>query len=141
MWTVVNSVGRLVEARLTTTDSAATLACLSAIAHTVAESTRPVVGILDLSHVRVFGPEDAEQMLAVMRGHNPRVERTAILVNGDALFGMQMERLVRAAAARNRRVFRVGSQAVTWLSEVLTPEEIERARSFVAEPISPRNPA
>jgi hypothetical protein len=94
-----------------------------------------------LSHVRVFAPEDAEQMLAVMRADNPRVERTAILVNGDALFGMQMERLVRAAAARNRRVFRSGSAAVAWLSEVLSPEEIARARSFVAEPISPRNSA
>jgi hypothetical protein len=134
MWTVVNSVGRLIEARLTTTDSAAIFACLSAIAHAVANSPCPVVGILDLSQVRVFGPEDAEHMVTVMRGHNPRVERTAILVNGDALFGMQMERLVRAAAARNRQVFRFGSQAVAWLSEVLSPEELARARSFIAEP-------
>jgi len=128
-----------VEARLTTTDSAATLACLSAIAQTVADSPCPVVGILDLSHVRVFGPEDAQHMLGVMRGHNPRVERTAILVNGDALFGMQMERLVRAAAARNRQVFRFGSHAVAWLSEVLSPEETARAKSFLSEPISARN--
>jgi hypothetical protein len=133
MWTVQNSVGRLVEARLTTTDSNAAAACLAAIAHLVANAPFRVVGLLDLSHVRVFGREDAELLVAVMREDNPRVERTAIFVNGEALFGMQMERLVRAAAHPRRQVFRAAGAAIAWLAEVLTPEEVARARAFMAE--------
>src|SRR5450432_1847801 len=118
MWTVANSVGRLVEARLTTTDSDALAACLGSIAQTVANASSPVVGILDLTQLRVLGRDDAELLVAVMRRDNPRVERTAIVVNADALFGMQMERLVRAAASARRQVFRVPAQALGWLAEV-----------------------
>jgi hypothetical protein len=133
MWTVANSVGKLVEARLTATDSDAVAACLGAIAQMVARAPRPVAGILDLSQVRVFGREDAELLVTVMRGDNPRVERTAIIVNADALFAMQMERLVRAAASPRRQVFRAAAHALGWLAEVLSPEEAARARAFIAE--------
>jgi hypothetical protein len=131
MWTVKNSVGKLVEARLTTTDSQAVAACLAAIAQTVASAPRAVVGILDLSEVRVFGREDAELLVSVMREDNPRVERTAIVVNADALFAMQMDRLVRAAALPRRQVFRAAAPAITWLAEVLNSEEIASARAFM----------
>ncbi len=133
MWTVQNSVGRLVEARLTTTDSNSAAACLAAIAQLVASAPFRVVGLLDVSRVRVFGREDAELFVAVMREDNPRVERTAILINGDALVGMQMERLVRAAALPRRQVFRAAGPAIAWLAEVLSPEEVARARAFMAE--------
>ena len=132
MWTVSNSVGRLVEARLTTTDSNALASCLTAIARTVADAACPVVGILDLSQVRVFGREDADLMVAVMRGDNPRVERTAIVTNADTLLRMQMDRLVRAAALPRRRVFRASAPALDWLEEVLSSEERARARAFLA---------
>jgi hypothetical protein len=133
MWTVKNSVGNLVEARLTTLDSDAVAACLGAIAQMVARAPRPVVGILDLSRVRVFAPADADLILSVMRGDNGRVERTAIVVNGDPLFNMQMGRLVRAASLPQRRGFRMATQAIGWLAEVLSPEELARARAFVDE--------
>src|SRR5260221_4072521 len=119
MWTVVNSVGKLVEARLSSTDSGEVGACLAEIAKLVALGPRPVVGILDMSQVRVLGREDADRFVAVMRGDNPRVERTAIVVNADQLLGLQMERLVRAAALPCRHVFRSAAPAVAWLAEVL----------------------
>ncbi len=119
------------EARLTTTDSNAVAACLGAIGHLVASAPLRVVGLLDLSQVRVFGREDAELLVSVMREDNPRVERTAIVVNSDPLLEMQMARLVRAAALPRRQVFRVVGPAITWLAEVLTPEEVARARAFM----------
>jgi len=131
MWTVSNSVGKLVEARLKSTDSDALAACLDAIAQTVARAPCAVVGILDLSQVRVFGREDAELILALMRKDNPRVERTAIVTNADALLAMQMDRLVRAAGLPHRRVFRVATRALSWLAEVLSPEERARAHAFM----------
>jgi hypothetical protein len=123
----------LVEARLTTTDESAAAACLAAIAQLVASAPFRVVGLLDISRVRVFGREDAELLVAVMREDNPRVERTAILINGEALFGMQMERLVRAAALPRRQVFRAAGPAIAWLAEILNREEVARARAFMAE--------
>ena len=133
MWSVKNSVGNLVEARLNTMDSEAIAACLSAIVQLVAVAPAPVVGILDLSRVRVFGREDANQFVSVMREDNPRVKRTAIIVNGDPLFGMQMQRLVRAATSPRRQVFRMPSQALGWLAEVLGDAEIARLRAFILE--------
>jgi hypothetical protein len=131
MWTVVNSVGKLVEARLTSADSGEVGECLAAIAKLVALAPSPVVGILDMSQVRVLGREDADRFVAVMRGDNPRVERTAIVVNADQLLGLQMERLVRAAALPRRQVFRSAAPAVAWLAEVLSFEEVARARAFM----------
>ncbi|HWZ89675.1 MAG TPA: hypothetical protein VNW92_12515 [Polyangiaceae bacterium] len=133
MWTVVNSVGKLVEARLTSADSGEVGACLAEIAKLVAIAPRPVVGILDMSQVRVLGREDADRFVTVMRGDNPRVERTAIVVNADQLLGLQMERLVRAAALPRRQVFRLATPAVAWLAEVLSFEEVARARAFMNE--------
>jgi hypothetical protein len=133
MWTVASSVGKLVEARLTSADSRAVAACLSAIADTVAKAPCPVVGLLDMTQVRVLGQEEAQLLLSVMRGDNARVQRTAIVINADPLFGMQMERLVRAAGLPQRQVFRVPARAVGWLAEVLSAEETARARAFIAE--------
>jgi hypothetical protein len=133
MWTVASSVGKLVEARLMTADSYAVAACLGAIAETVASAPCPVVGLLDMTQVRVLAQEEAQLLLSVMREDNARVQRTAIVINADPLFGMQVERLVRAAGLPQRQVFRVPAQAVGWLAEVLSPEETARARAFMAE--------
>lgn len=132
-WTVASSVGKLVEARLTATESEAVAAFLAAITEAVANAKEPVVGILDLTEVRVFGQADAERLVAVMRKDNPRVERTAIIVNGDRLLTMQMQRLVRAAAWPCRQVFRDATRAIAWLGEVLGPEEVARAHAFMTQ--------
>lgn len=132
MWTVASSVGKLVEARLTSADSHAVTAFLGAIAETVVNAPRPLVGLLDMTPVRVLAQEEAQLLLSVMRVDSTRVQRTAIVINADALLGMQMERLVRASGLPQRQVFRVAARAIGWLAEVLTPEETARARAFIA---------
>jgi hypothetical protein len=131
MWTVRNDVGRLVEARLTTGDSSEVAACLSAIVDIVVRAEQPVIGLFDVSQIRVLGRAEADLLLKVMREDNPRVERTAILVHGDALLEMQIERLIRAAASPNRRAFRLAGHAVRWLSPSLGPTELARLRLFL----------
>jgi hypothetical protein len=131
MWTVQNDVGRLVEARLTTGDSTEVAACLSAITGIVVRATRPVVGLFDVSQIRVLGRAEADLLLKVMRDDNPRVERTAILVQGDALLEMQIERLIRASASPNRKAFRLAGHAVRWLSPSLGPTELARLQLFL----------
>jgi len=133
MWTVRNSVGKLVEARLSTVNAEALTECLAAIAQAVAAIHQPVVGVFDLARVRVLGREEADLLVNVMRGDNPRVERTAIVVRGDALLEMQMDRLVRAAAMPRRQVFRFNQDALIWLSECLSATELARARAFLHE--------
>ena len=133
MWTVRNTVGKLVEARLTTGDEAAVVECLLAISHLVARAEVPVVGIFDLARVRVLGKETQEHLLGVMRGDNPRVERTAIVVRSDALLEMQMDRLIRAASMPHRQVFRARNEALLWLAECLSATELARARAFLNE--------
>jgi hypothetical protein len=131
MWTVQNDVGRLVEARLTTGDSNEVAACLSAIRDIVTRSERPVVGLFDVSQIRVLGRAEADLLLKVMREDNPRVLRTAILVQGDALLEMQIERLIRTAGSPNRQAFRLAGHAVRWLSASLGPTELARLQLFL----------
>jgi hypothetical protein len=131
MWTVQNVVGKLVEARLTKGDSNEVTACLTAIADAVARAAQPVVGLFDLSQIQVLGRAEADLLLKVMREDNARVERTAILVHGDALLEMQIERLIRAAALPSRQAFRLAGHAVRWLSPSLTPAELARLQLFL----------
>jgi hypothetical protein len=133
MWTVTQTVGKLVEARLRRADSAEITACLNAIASTVARAPGAVAGVLELSHESVLARADAELFLSVMREVNPRVARSAILVTGDALLEMQIERLVRTAGCSQRGVFRAPDRALRWLSEALSATETARARDFFAE--------
>jgi len=132
MWTVKNSVGRLVEAEITRLGPGEMQAFVAGIVAAVDHSSLPVVGIMDMSRVRVFAPEDATLLLEVMRRDNPRVERTAIIINGEVLFTMQMERLLLHSGSRARRLFKSLDDAISWLNEVFTPEEAARARELRA---------
>jgi len=105
---------------------------VAGIVAAVDHSSLPVVGIMDMSRVRVFAPEDATLLLEVMRRDNPRVERTAIIINGEVLFTMQMERLLLHSGSRARRLFKSLDDAISWLNEVFTPEEAARARELRA---------
>jgi hypothetical protein len=139
MWTVTQTVGKLVEARIRRADSTEITACLNAIASTVARAPGAVAGVLDLSQESVLARPEAELFLSVMRDVNPRVARTAILVSGDALLEMQIERLVRTAGSSQRSVFRAADAALRWLSQALTATEAARARDFFAESARLRN--
>jgi len=133
MWSVENSVGRLIEAQLVPLLGPSEMReFVTAVADTVALAGRPIVGITDMSRVRVFAPADADLLIDVMRRDNPLVERAAIIINGDALLGMQIERLVREAQSPSRRVFCFAAQAANWVAECLAPEEAERARRFAS---------
>jgi len=133
MWTVKHTVGRLVEARFASVEAGALTECLTAIADTVARAPQRVIGIFDLARARVLSKEETELLVNVMRVDNPHVERTAIIVTGDALLEKQMERLVRAAGLPYRRVFRLRNEALYWLSECLSTVELAQARSFLSE--------
>ena len=92
-----------------------------------------VVAILD---ARTYGvePQDAtDHFLAAIKRDNPRVERSAFLIDRDqALLGLQLDRLIREAGNPRRRLFRSVAGAVTFLQPVLTPDEQARLDAFLA---------
>jgi hypothetical protein len=131
MFTVERKVGRLVEVRLggmiRMDEFEDGMVHFRSLVN--ANTTRKVL-CADLRGVRILLPEVAETLLDAMKRDNPVLERSAILVAESALFGMQMERLIREAKNPNRRTFREEMALVDWASEILTRDERRRATEF-----------
>lgn len=135
---VVRNVGRLLEIRPGALQS---VEAVRSVGTAIAQMMRKVAGELDGGVIvcadwrgmRVLAPDVAEALTALMRGGNPRVLRSAALIGGHATFGLQVERVIRAANSPVRRAFRDGEELVRWFSEVATAEECERARQFMLE--------
>jgi hypothetical protein len=88
----------------------------------------------DWRHLTVLAPEIAQELAQRMKGGNQLSLRSAALINDRATFGLQIERLIRAAEHPSRRAFRDPNLLLEWLGEVATREEAERARAFLLEP-------
>ncbi len=89
------------------------------------------VGVVNLLEAYVFPPAVAEALTKLLSGAASHVERSAMLIGESAIFGLQVERLIREANHPNRRAFRNGNELVAWLSEVLTPAEKKELERFI----------
>jgi hypothetical protein len=66
------------------------------------------------------------------RSVDPQVEREGLLLPaGNAIFGMQVERLMREWANPNRRAFQSLVDLADWLDEALKPRERARLTAFL----------
>ena len=92
-----------------------------------------VVVATDLRAARVFSQEITTKLLELMQKENPKVERNGFLVSEDAVFSIQIERMVKKVQGKNRRSFHESNDMVTWLAETLQPAEVKRLRQFVVE--------
>jgi hypothetical protein len=132
MHTVQNVTGRLVEVRVA---SPLTLEEVQQFVREHQEAVRHIpdryVGVVDLLHARTFPAEVAESMIKLLSAMADRVERTAFLIGESAVFALQIERVLRAAANPNRKAFRDPGELVPWLAEVLTPDESARLSEFL----------
>jgi len=141
MFTVEIRVGRLLEIRMESPLSAAeVLDFRSVTTATVRAAKRPLVVCTDLLRARVFSPESAAQITAMMQQDNPLVERNGILVGESALFSMQIERMLREAGPRSRRAFREPAALKLWLKEVLDENELWRLNAFIMEGVRDDRP-
>lgn len=133
MFQVDTPLGNLVLVRWTslrevTEATAFRSAIQSAVLH-----VKPAVICADWRAASLVSPDVAEVMGAMLRGTNPHLKRSAILLAPEhATFSLQTERLVREAQNPQRRTFRAVPDQLQWLGEVLTPQELERARHFLA---------
>lgn len=93
-----------------------------------------VIIAADWRPCRVFSAEVADRAHAMLTGATHRTERSAILHRTDqATSVMQVMRLVREAQFPARRVFTSTTAMEDWLSEVLTPAERARLRTFLGQ--------
>jgi hypothetical protein len=92
----------------------------------VTQAKGPVVVVSDMTAVTVLAPAVGDALIALMRSDNAKVERHGVLIGTSAVFGLQVERLLRAGGNPGRRAFRDPAVLVTWLKEVVGRREAER---------------
>jgi hypothetical protein len=66
-----------------------------------------------------------------MRRNNAIIERSALLYRQHAASSLQLFRIVQESEGEQRRLFTDPSALIEWISEVLSPAEIDRARAFL----------
>jgi len=132
MYSVEHHVGRLIEVKLTSplmpSDVQEFVKKHLAI---MAQIPGKYIGVVNLLEAYVFPANVAQSLSQMLSGAASHVERTALLIGESAVFGLQVERVIRDANNPNRRVFRNPREMVLWLSEVLTPAEQRRLEQFV----------
>jgi hypothetical protein len=101
---------------------------------TAVSKAKPAVICADWRQASLVSPAVAEVMSSMLRGANPLIARSAILLAVEhAMFNLQTERLVREAGNPNRRTFRQPGEMLAWLGQVLAPAEHEAAQRFLGE--------
>jgi hypothetical protein len=138
MYHVENPAGRLVEVKLASPLSVEEVQQF-AQKHIAIMQKIPggkYVGVVNLLEAYVFPPAVAEALAKLLSGAGSHVERSAFLIGESAVFGLQVERVIRDANNPNRRAFRHGPELVTWLSEVLNFAERRELERFVREATS-----
>ena len=91
------------------------------------------LAIGDLRPCHVMSREVTDAIVAILKVHNPLAERTAVLF-GNSVFGLQVWRIFQDSNSDHRTVTNSVEDAVGALRSVATPEELARARAFLAEP-------
>ena len=124
MLTVTRRAGRLVAIHIASPITEGELTAFEADLAAIVALSRTLVFWTDLRQAQVLSEAHAARLVALMRGDNRKVLRTAlVLPEGNAILALQFERIVREAANPARRIFRDRAAAMRWLLEVLEPEE------------------
>jgi hypothetical protein len=134
MYRVENHAGRLIEVKLA---SPLVIEEVEQFTQKYIAVVRKIpvkyIGVVNLLEAYVFPKTVAEGLMKLLSGAAAHVERSAMLIGESAVFGLQVERLIREANNPNRRAFRNGPELVAWLGEVLTPAEKKELERFVHE--------
>lgn len=128
-------VGRLLEVRAVLPIAIEDIPTLRESVRAIFErAPRLVVAILDARAYGIEPPDAADHFLKTIREDNPRIERSAFLIEPDqSLLSLQLERVIREAGNPNRRLFRDVSSATAYLRPSLTPEESARLDAFLVD--------
>jgi hypothetical protein len=132
---LANRVGRLIETTVCRIESTAELNELeSQFANALSGTDRTVVACVDCSHLQHLSDPILTKLLELMRSANPRLERSAIILpHAGTILRHQMERVLRAASNRDRRLCVDAAEAKAWLSSSLNRAEQTRLDAFLHE--------
>ena len=91
----------------------------------------------DHRRVGIYSQVVADELASLFGRMNARLERvTALVARSNATLSLQLERIVREAKNPRRRVYYDVVPALEFLSLSLGPNEIDRARLFLNEPLT-----
>lgn len=134
MYQVENHAGRLVEVKLA---SPLTVEEVQKFTQKHIEVMQRIagkyIGVVNLREAHVFPAVVADGLSKLLSGAASHVERSAFLIGESAIFGLQVERVIRESNSPNRRAFRHGSELILWLKEILTPAEERELERFIRE--------
>jgi hypothetical protein len=135
MYQVEHKVGRLVELRIKTPltaeeysrDRGRTGEIMMAL------KARPVL-VVDLRKARVMPGQVSDLIVDSMRRGVGNLERGSILLPPDnAVFTLQIERMLREVKDPVNKAFREVTALEAWMNEVLSPLEQARLHQFLEE--------
>jgi hypothetical protein len=134
-YTAECKIGRLVEARLFTLRTVDQVTDFQgAMRRAFVEAGPRSIICADWRAANLLAPEVSDALVGLLRTGNSFFERSAILLSPDeAIFNMQVERVVREAASPGRRTFRDMTKLRVWLAEVLDADERRRMNEFLRE--------
>jgi hypothetical protein len=90
------------------------------------------ISCTDLTNARTFSPPIAARFTELMRGDNPKIERSAfLLAENAATFSLQLDRMIRESKNPHRRTFTGAQDLEAWLTPLLTPLERGLLRAFL----------
>ena len=95
--------------------------------------TETFVVATDMRAAHVFPASITKKFISMMQVINPRLKRSAVLINGSAVLGLQAERAIAEAGHPDRRTFRDPESMIEWLGEELESSAKLRLRAFLRE--------
>jgi len=131
----VRKVGRLVEVRVSRLTSVADVESVHAeILRAIGPPSAPdCILCVDCRSAAALPPGAVDTMSRGMREVNPRIERSAVVVDAsNAMFSLQAERAVQCAGKSERQVFSDVDEALEWLDRGLTEVERSELRKFLS---------
>lgn len=127
-------VGRLIEVRLGWLNEVSDIQKIEeGLVQAFTQIGSAAIICADLRGIEVFSPAVSDALLETFKRDNRHLVRSALLLSAaNAIFNLQVERLLREAANPARRAFRAPEQLLAWLGEVLRPDELLRAKQMLA---------
>jgi hypothetical protein len=128
-------VGRLVEARLWTPKTVVAVAMFAeTLRRLFSTLSSKCVICADWRSANLLSPEVADALAELFRRGNPYLERSGVLLSSrNALFQLQVDRVVREAGSEARRTFLLAHEMRAWLGEVLVDAERKRMSEFLVD--------
>jgi hypothetical protein len=135
MHEVDSPAGRLVTFRVVRpADDANAEAAALALRAAVMAVRGPAIICSDVTQARTFSEQTAQRFILLMKADNPKVERSAMLLDPtSATYALQVERMVHEAGNPARRTFRDARLLQEWLRPVLSAQEEHALRVFLRQ--------